>query len=130
MAIELEDLKVIAEMMKTPQPSQHPAPHSTPVPVVQVKDRDSFASFTTGLKDNWVFLMALFGFGMWLLTNIFQINTTNLSQDKNITTLELNQQQITTTVNTFVTDQNASNAEIVRKLDSLQKDIDIISGKE
>lgn len=127
MAIELEDLKVIAEMMKAPQPVPH---HTQPVSVVPVRDKDSFAAFTMGLKDNWIFLMALFGFGMWLVTNVFQMNTVNLSQDKDIDSNTKNIQTLTTTFDGWRTDQNSSNAEIVRKLDSLQKDIDVLSGKK
>lgn len=90
---------------------------------------DSFASFTSDLRKNWMFIMALFAVGFWIVTNVLQINSINLTQDRDIKMNTTDIRDLTNTLDTWQQDQNTSNAEIVRKLDSLQKDIDILSGK-
>lgn len=117
---DVELIKTIAEVMK-PGSNSQPA-----VPVVSVpQDRDSFANLTGGLRQNWPLILALFGFGMWLMNAINDSQTTNLNQQNEIDRNTAAIQEL----KSLVTDGQTANAEIIRKLDNLQKDVDILNGK-
>lgn len=117
MALEKDDLQAIADLLKGGKERS-----------VQVADRDSFASFTSGLRDNWPFLMALFAVGFWVVTNIMQINNINISQDGKIDSNASDIKSLSTDFKTFTDGQSSSNSEVIRRLDSLQKDINILTG--
>ena len=129
MKVDLETLKAMKEILT----HQHVG---EVVPVAPVKDRDSFASFTGGLRENWVFVVALFSVGFWLISNTFQIQNVNEQQDTRIESnaaaiINLNKEFESfeeDTGNAFEANDVINN-EIIRRLDALQKDIEVIKGK-
>lgn len=123
-AIDLETIRAIKELLG----NSH---RQDAVPVVSVpRDRDSFATFTGGLRENWVFVMALFAIGIWGTNQLSDINAVNITQqnqiDQNIKQLEV----LTTAFNASQQAANTSSNEIVRRLDNMQKDIEIIKASK
>jgi hypothetical protein len=127
MKIDIETLKAMKDIM-TP-PNQHMGqvvPVSTP-------DKDSFSTFTSGLRDNWIFVMAIFAFSLWLLQNINTVTATNNYQDTQIKTniedisqaqadIEQNEKNIQTVNSSQITNYN----DVIRRLDQLQASIDSV----
>ncbi len=97
------------------------------------RDRDSFASFTGGLRNNWIFVIALFGVGFWIVTNVNESKNLNTIQDgkiestvRAIEVLTQNMNDLTTESRANVRSNDNTNSEILRRLDLVQKDIDFI----
>lgn len=120
MKLDLEQIKLMKELFGQQHPTQ-PA-----VPVVNVQDKDSFASFTNGLRQNWTFVLALFAVGFWIVQSVFAINAINATQTKDI---EANSKAIDE-IRAAIDRQDQSNAEIIRRLDNVQKDIEIIKASQ
>lgn len=100
-------------------------------------DHDSFASFTGGLRNNWVFVMAVVAIAWWIINSVTNAQNINVIQDskiestvKAITDLTSNVNNLTNQVQTNVRTSDAANNEIVRRLDLVQKDIDIIKSQK
>lgn len=131
MKIDIEQLKLIKELLASPHQNMGEI-----VPVHPAKDRDSFAEFTGGLRQNWVFVIALFSIGFWLISNTFEIQNQNQQQDTRIESTETAILNLNKQFETFEQETGNSleatsviNNEIIRKLDALQKDIEVIKGK-
>lgn len=129
MKIDLETLKVMKEIFTHQNMGEV-------VPVHPAKDRDSFAEFTGGLRQNWVFVIALFSIGFWLISNTFEIQNQNQQQDTRIESAEtaivnLNKQYegLRDDTGDGFEAVNTTSNEIIRRLDALQKDIEVIKGK-
>ena len=125
--IDLETLKMMKEMFK-------PEQHMGQVVPIQAQDRDSFSSFRTGLKDNWIFVGVIFAGGMFVLNAINAGENVDQFQNNQITSnigsieqahadIEQNSINIQTLNNTQVSNYN----DVVRRLDSLQASIDAIN---
>lgn len=128
MKIDIETLKAMKDIM-TP-PNQH---MGQVVPVTSPPDKDSFTTFTSGLRDNWIFVMAIFAFSLWLLQNINTVTAKNDYQDTQIETniqdieqAHVDIQQMEKNVQTLDNVQTANYNDVVRKLDQLQASIDAI----
>lgn len=121
MKVDLEQLKAMRELFGSQQSNTQPA-----VPVISVpQDHDSFASTRNALKENWIFLAALFGAGMWILNAINTGQTTDINQQN-----EINRNTAAISeLKQFVLAGQTANQEIIRKLDILQRDVDILNGK-
>lgn len=61
-------------------------------------DKDSFAMFRGGLKDNWIFLVAVVAGITWLFNNFNSGSEINLRQDSDIKSLTSNLAELTVTV--------------------------------
>lgn len=85
-------------------------------------DRDSFASFTTGLRSNWPFLIGIIGAAMWVFTNFNGQTTLNLQQDARIDALTTNVAQLTVMVENLATQQDGDN----ENQSKIQQDIALI----
>lgn len=99
-------------------------------------DHDSFAALTGGLKNNWVLLMAIFAIGGWVVTNLNDTKNVNVLQDSRIESNEKAVEAIGISVTTLTNEMrnnvninNSTNNEILRRLDLVQKDIEIIKEK-
>lgn len=100
------------------------------------RDRDSWMDFRNGLKDNWVFLSVIFGAMWWIMNTVNGATAINVTQDQKI---ETNVKAIETISNNLddLRDEMRSgfkasdgvNSEILRRLDLVQKDIEIIKSK-
>lgn len=107
------------------------------MPTQRTEDKDSFASFTGGLRNNWMFVIATFTFVAWLINSNSNIRTVNLTQD---TQIAQSAQAIVNLNNDYQTNKNkveskfeqtdGVSAEILLKLTSIQKDIDSIRANE
>lgn len=129
MKIDIETLKAMKDIM-TP-PNQH---MGQVVPVTPPdRDKDSFSTFTSGLRDNWIFVMAIFAFSLWLLQNINTVTATNDFQTTQIETniedisqaqadIDQNEKNIQTVNASQITNYN----DVVRRLDQLQTSIDAV----
>lgn len=129
--IDLETLQMVKDMMTHKHYGE-----VTPVHLSQ-KDHDSFADFTSGLRQNWVFVIALFSVGFWLISNTFETQNINQQQDNRIESnaaaiVNINKSFEGFQVDTRAAFQNVgdTNNEIIRRLDALQKDIEVIKTKE
>lgn len=100
------------------------------------KDNDSFSEVVGGVRSNWMIIMAAFSVCFWLISNTFEIKNTNNAQDSRISSNEtaivnLNKDykdfQVKTESN-FEAQSNV-NGEILRTLQSVQKDIEFIKTK-
>lgn len=130
MKIDIETLKAMKDIM-TP-PNQH---MGQVVPVTP-PDKDSFSAFTSGLRDNWIFVMAIFAFSLWLLQNI---NTVTATNDFQTTQIETNIQEITQAqadidqneknIQTVNSSQISNYNDLVRRLDQLQSSIDSVKNE-
>lgn len=127
MKIDIETLKAMKEIM-TP-PNQH---MGQVVPVTS-QNKDSFSTFTSGLRDNWIFVMAIFAFSLWLLQNINTVTAKNDYQDTQIETniqdieqAHVDIQQMEKNVQTLDNVQTANYNDVVRRLDQLQASIDAV----
>jgi hypothetical protein len=126
MKIDLEQLKVMKEIFT----HQH---MGEVVPVQAAPSRDSFAVFTDGLKNNWIFVMAVFAVGMWMFNSINDQKSANAFQDVQIKTNieDISQnaadiEQLDKNLSTLNQSQVAGYNELVRRLDSLQASIDAL----
>lgn len=122
----LEAIREINRMMQGP-----------PAPPIQMHDRDSFASFTSGLRNNWMFVMAMVAVMMWGFNKLSTIDSINVDQDRRISTnaqdiaaLTGNISNLTSAVDTKFDNLSNTNNDVIRRLDSLQKDIDVIKGNK
>lgn len=116
MKVDLEQLKAIKELLG--QQSTQNA-----VPVVSVpQDKDSFASFTGGLRQNWVFVMAIVATGLWFVNSIADGRSTDMAQQNDIDAATAAIVEIKATLDSF----ESGNTEILRRLDAVQKDIEFI----
>lgn len=85
-------------------------------------DKDSFASFTSGLRSNWVFIIGIFALATWVFNNFTGQTTTNLQQDARIDALTSNVSQLTSTVASLATRVDGGN----ETLNRLQQDVAVI----
>lgn len=85
-------------------------------------DRDSFASFTSGLRSNWVFIIAVFAMATWIFNSFTGQTTTNLQQDARIDTLTSNVAQLTSTVGGLASQVDGDN----KTQNEIQQDIALI----
>lgn len=119
--IDLEQAKMLKELFGGPSSTQ-PA-----VPVISVpQDRDSFASTRSALKDNWIFLVALFGTGMWVMNAVNDGQTVNINQQNEI---DRNTAAIVE-LKDIATSGQTNTADIIRRLDNLQKDLEVIKAAQ
>lgn len=116
--LDIDDIRTIMEVMGNKSQSQ------TVVPTMQV-DKDSFSSFTGGLQKGWPFILAISSIVFWLMQSIFGINSTLIAHDTRITN---NTGKIIAIENKLDSIDVASN-EIIRRLDNLQKDLEILKQK-
>lgn len=96
-------------------------------------DHDTFGMLTGGLRNNWPLLMALFGIGWWIITSVSASQNINVVQDgkieataKAVSELTINVTSLANQFQTNVRANDTANNEILRRLDLVQKDIDII----
>lgn len=123
----IDALKSLAPIFQVPPP-----------PVTgQVKDADSFASLTTNVRNNWPIILALASLLFWGFNLLSNINAVNADQDRRITTNAQDIGKLADTVADYArtTDTRLDNAssndnDIIRRLDSLAKDIEIIKGNK
>lgn len=85
-------------------------------------DRDSFASFTSGLRSNWVFIIAMFAVATWVFNSFTSQTTVNLQQDARIDTLTSNMSQLTATVESLASQVDGDN----ESQNAIQQDIALI----
>lgn len=126
MKVDLETMKVMKELFT----HQH---MGEVVPVQSAPPRDSFAVFTDGLRNNWVFVMAVLAVGMWMFNSINDQKSANAFQDVQIKTNieDISQnaadiEQLDKNITTLNQTQVSSYNELVRRLDSLQASIDAL----
>lgn len=127
MKIDLEQMKAMKELFSNDHVGQIVPLHR------QTPDKDSFSVFTSGLRENWIFVMAIFAFSLWLLQNINTVTATNDSQDRQIQTnvadisqLQVDLDQTEKNIQTLNNIQTANYNDLVRRLDSLQSSIDAV----
>lgn len=85
-------------------------------------DQDSFATFTSGLRNNWVFLIAMVGVAMWIF-NQFNLNSsTDQRQDFEIQKTSENVAALVDTIDNLATAQ--TNSSILSN--QIQQDIALI----
>lgn len=92
-------------------------------------DHDSFATFTSGLRNNWVFLIAIMGVAMWVFNNFSGQTATNLQQDAKIEALTANMGQLTATVSTLaaqVEGESKNQSQIQQDIALIKADINTI----
>ena len=94
------------------------------VPTMQV-DKDSFASFTSGVAKGWPFFLAMASIAFWLIQSIFGINSTLAQHDSRI----MQSAEAVKGIEAKIDIQTISGNEIIRRLDNLQKDLEILKGK-
>jgi hypothetical protein len=127
MKIDIETLKAMKDIMTPPNQ------HMGQVVPVATPDKDSFTTFTSGLRDNWIFVMAIFAFSLWLLQNMNAVSATNDYQDRQIQTnvediaqaqldIDQNEKNIQTVNSSQITNYN----DLVRRLDQLQASVDSV----
>lgn len=99
------------------------------IKALKTNDHDSFASFTQGLRSNWVFLIAVVGIAMWVFNNFGNLGTTNLQQDAKIEALASSLSQLTAAVSTLslqVGKDNENQAQIQQDIALIKADIIVI----
>lgn len=106
-----------------------------PAATAAVHEKDSFSSFVGGVRQNWIFIAAMISVLFWGFNQLSAIDTVNADQDRRITTSAQDLATLTNTMSEFIKtvdnkfDTQGDNMnEIIRRLDSLQKDVDIIKG--
>lgn len=119
--IDIETLKLAKELLGGKKP----------------EDRDTFATFTGGLRENWIFVMAVMGVFFWVNTQINSNIQTDARQDTHIQSLIETVQQLTENmgvlngkVDSTVDAQSVTNSEIIRKLDALQTTVEFIKANK
>lgn len=124
--IDIETIKMVKELLGATGNANTPP-----------GDRDSFASFIGGLRENWVFVLAMMGAFFWLNTHINSNIQTNSQQDTHIQSLIETVQQLTENmgvlnekVDTVTSGQNVVNNEIIRRLDALQTTVEFIKANK
>lgn len=128
MKVDLETMKVIKELLTHQHYGEIVPTHAAP--------KDTFSEFTSGLRNNWVFVIAVIGFSLWLLNSINGVQNINTFQDaqiktniadisQNATNIDQLNKNITTLNQSQITNYN----ELVRRLDSLQSSIDALKEK-
>jgi exonuclease VII small subunit len=97
-------------------------------------DRDSFATFTGGLRENWIFVGAVFAAAMWLFNgqsdarNVDTIQQTAIDANAaQITALESKLDDLEQSLNDKFDEAADLNAEVIRRLDSVQREVEIIN---
>ena len=100
------------------------------------RDQDSFATFSSGLRNNWIFVLALFAVGWWVVTNTNESKNINSNQDQALLVIEKSIETLGTDLISLrkeMSDNSKANVEtnneILRRLDLLQKDIEIVKTK-
>jgi len=132
MKVDLETLKAIKELMV--QPNQH---MGQVVPIAPTREKDSFISFTDGLRSNWIFVMALVAGGMWLINsanaqqriNDFQ-NTEIESSIEDIAQNTADIKKLDVNMQTLNATQVANYNDIIRRMDALQASIENLKNEE
>lgn len=113
--LDLEDVRTIMDLVNGGKSTQ------TVVPTMQV-DKDSFSAFTGGLSKGWPFILTVGSIGFWMVQSIYGINSTLTQHDARITQNAEAIKAIDMKLDTFT----VSNNEIIRRLDNMQKDLDIL----
>lgn len=90
--------------------------------VLKGGDKDSFASFTTGLRSNWPFLIGVIGAAMWVFTNFNSQSALDLQQNAKIDTLTTSMSQLTLTVESLANRQENDS----KNQGQIQQDIALI----
>jgi hypothetical protein len=75
-----------------------------------------------GLRNNWMFVTALAAVAFWLTQNIFDIKTVNTTQTGDITENKARIEKLEESIE----DNRQTSSEIIRRLDAVQKDIEVI----
>ena len=101
----------------------------TAVPTVQVQKPDSFEVLTGGILKGWPFITMLVGSVLWISQSIFSINSTLQAHDTRIIANTAAIKAVEDRADSQAVAQNASNNDVVRRLDNLQKDVDILKTK-
>lgn len=97
----------------------------TAVPTVQVQKPDSFESLTSGAMKGWPFIMFVLVIGYTVVTNFNTITSTNENQDQRI---QQNAEAIRS-IEGKLDDATTASNEIIRRLDNLQKDLELLKSK-
>lgn len=97
----------------------------TAVPTVQVQRPDSFEILTGGILRGWPLITGILALAAFL----FNMNSAIQAHEANITANTHAIQQIETKLDSQATVNNTNNNEVVRRLDNLQKDVDILKTK-
>lgn len=129
MKIELEDVIKLKEAFSNQ--------HMGEIVPVHGQDKDSFASFRGGLKDNWIFIGAVFALGMFVFNNLNDGKATDIAQDnkieanailiqENSKAIDQLTQNLQSTNTNYITGYN----EIIRKIDSIQTAVDTLKASE
>jgi len=125
MKIDLETLKVMRELF------QKPDQHMGQVVPVQTTDKDSFEVFRGGLKDNWIFVMALIGCAMFVFNSINDGKSVDAFQNVQIETniediaqANADIEQNTKNIQTLNQTQVANYNDIIIRLNALQASFD------
>lgn len=113
--IDIETLRAVADAMKSHRTTTH--------------DSDSFADLTSGLRKNWIFLGALAVGAMWVIGGINTASSINQTQETKIAETAQAIINLNKSFDEFkgVTDNNYN--ELIRRMDSFQKDIEFIKTK-
>ncbi|MBL0320487.1 MAG: hypothetical protein IPP74_14525 [Alphaproteobacteria bacterium] len=85
-------------------------------------DRDSFASFTSGLRTNWVFIIAVAGVAMWVFNSFSAVDAVNVQQDAQIQAITVSITQLTANVVALTAKSEADN----QNQNLIQQDIALI----
>lgn len=115
--LDIDDIRVIQELMGGPRTQ-------TAVPTVQVQ-KDSFDTFTGGLSKGWPFILAMCSIAFWLIQSIIGINSTLQQHDTRIT----QNVEAIKSIDSKLDANVVSNNDIIRRLDNLQKDVEILKAK-
>ena len=100
---------------------------------IHIDRKDTFSIFTGGLRENWIFIAAIFSVGWWLVTGINEQKNVNVFQDAQIKTNAEDIAAVTASIgqlNTSLQTSNTNNLnsynELIRKIDGLQAAIDTL----
>ena len=129
MKVDLETLKAMKDLMTHP--------HMGEIVPVGTQDKDSFAMFRGGLKDNWIFIGAVFSIAWFVFNSINDgkavDQTQNTQIQANVKAIESNAKDIqllNNNVQTLNTNHLNSNNELIRKIDALQTAVDSLKSKQ